>query len=874
MIHDGQDRSLVGAPGAPPPGSTEAAPSLTLSGLRAAFRHPGDDARVLMRWWWFGSSTPVEDLDAQLQTMADAGLGGVEVAMVYPLDVSPDPGPFPSPRLLERLRHAASTAARLGLRFDVTLTSGWPFGGPHIGPDLAARQLRWDYREVPPSVERVPLPSLWDGDRLVGAYCGSGSLEETPDDWTMLTELDGALVLPHGRGSRLVLFVLSSRTGQIVKRAADGAEGYVLDHFSRAATRAHIAAVCEPLLDALPEGSVSSVFCDSLEVMGSDWTDSLPVEFAARRGYELLPVLPLLGAAGDAGDVVRRDVGRTLSELFEEGFLAPLHAWAQDRGVPLRVQAYGKPVVPLGSYRHCDLPEGEGWGWRTLTATKWASSAAHLLGRPVVSSETWTWVHSPSFRATPLDLKGEAHEHFLAGINQLVGHGWPSSSRSAGDPGWMFYAAGALSEKNSWWPVMPALARYLQRLSSVLRQGEPVRDVAILAPTETAYARRRSHRDHLDLFRGVRDSLGPDLVPVVLDAGYDWDLVDESLLDEIHAPRVILVPPGTPTGRGTLDALARAAARGCRILAVGSAAAPGWPYPLASARTLAADLATTVPPSVTCEPASAAVGVVRRRTADADIVLVVNTGAQGWEGTVYVRTDRSVVERWDASSGDMVEVATGGGPVPVSLEPYAAALLVVHDGDAPGVRTATPSVDAARRVLHTGWRDDADQPVVFPAVGTDPAGRRSVTVHTDLVVDAAELRPGRRLWLDLGAGTPVLPGLATQGTGEASYRVGYVPPVADAATVRVAGTVAGHLYEPPFRAELTDLLRPGTNRVEIEVYPSATHRVRTHEWAALEERLTAHYGRRFRLQDVGPELLAPEFGIRSAPQLVTTVVAT
>ena len=45
----------------------------------------------------------------------------------------------------------------------------------------------------------------------------------------------------------------------------------------------------------------------------------------------------------------------------------------------------------------------------------------------MVSSETWSWVTSPSFRARPIDLKGEAHEHLLSGVNQFVGYGWPFS---------------------------------------------------------------------------------------------------------------------------------------------------------------------------------------------------------------------------------------------------------------------------------------------------------------------------------------------------------------------------------------------------------------------------------------------------------------
>ena len=120
--------------------------------------------------------------------------------------------------------------------------------------------------------------------------------------------------------------------------------------------------------------------------------------------------------------------------------------------------------------------------------TRWASSANHLYKRAITSSETWTWLHSPVFRATPLDLKAEADLHFLEGVNQIIGHGWPYSPPEAGEPGWHFYAAAALNPHNPWWIVMPDIAAYLQRVSFLLRQGEPVTDVAIYLPTDDAYA--------------------------------------------------------------------------------------------------------------------------------------------------------------------------------------------------------------------------------------------------------------------------------------------------------------------------------------------------------------------------------------------------
>ena len=106
----------------------------------------------------------------------------------------------------------------------------------------------------------------------------------------------------------------------------------------------------------------------------------------------------------------------------------------------------------------------------------------------MTSSETWTWLHSPVFRATPLDMKAEADLHFLQGVNQLIGHGWPYSPPEAGEPGWRFYAAAVFNDHNPWWLVMPDIALYLQRVSYLLRQGQPANDVAVYLPTDDAFA--------------------------------------------------------------------------------------------------------------------------------------------------------------------------------------------------------------------------------------------------------------------------------------------------------------------------------------------------------------------------------------------------
>jgi hypothetical protein len=249
-----------------------------------------------MRWWWFGPSVTRQELERELVAMADAGLGGVEVAYVYPLATPTTE--FGSDAFLADLRFAAERARELGLSFDLTLGSGWSFGGPHISTELAARQLHWEQREIGPVPLQVPVVSLWPGDDLVAAYIGAGSLQEQPESYEQLPIVDGQVIIEAGEGPRIVLLGYARRTGQNVKRAAVGAEGLVLDHYSAAATQAHLRAVGDLMLDAVPAGLVGSVFCDSLEVYGSDWTPSLPSEFARRRGYDPLPVLYLLTING------------------------------------------------------------------------------------------------------------------------------------------------------------------------------------------------------------------------------------------------------------------------------------------------------------------------------------------------------------------------------------------------------------------------------------------------------------------------------------------------------------------------------------------------------------------------------------------------
>ena len=383
----------------------------------------------MVRWWWFGTAVEKPEILRELQQMKADGIGGAELAFVYP-EVLDDPArnlknlPFLSPEMLDAVTYAQQEARKLGLRIDVTLCSGWPYGGSNTPIGEAAGNLRTLEIPLPPNATTAPLPKLLDADEIVSEVIVDGA----PKHWDAATARPLVEPIPPSNTPRVALFFIAGHTRQQVKRAAVGAEGFVLDPFSQQAVATHLEKVGEPLVKAFGDTPPYAIFSDSLEAYGADWTPTLPWEFNRRRGYNLIPHLPELIAGGTpAAERVRHDYGRTLTELVNENYLTQINKWAIAHNTKFRSQTYGEPAVSFSSQNLAGLPEGEGPQWRAFSTLRWATSANHVFGNNVTSGETFTWLHSPVFRATPLDMKAEADIDFIMGENQLIFHGWPYS---------------------------------------------------------------------------------------------------------------------------------------------------------------------------------------------------------------------------------------------------------------------------------------------------------------------------------------------------------------------------------------------------------------------------------------------------------------
>jgi hypothetical protein len=860
-----------------------AGPSTSFADVAQHLQAPPPDARPMMRWWWFGPAVQKPELEREILAMKAGGIGGFEIQPVYPMELDDAArgihnAPYLSPEFLDAVSFANRTGRANGMRVDMTLASGWPYGGPHVTVGEAASRLRQDVVDLPAGATGFALPVVMNGEKLIAAFVGADVDPAALKPVAVQPGADGRAAIAPANAPRKVVVYIASRTGQQVKRAALGAEGFVLDHLSRKAVDHHLATVAEPLMKAFGDTPPFAVFSDSLEVYNTDWTDDFVAEFKRRRGYDIVPHLPAVftGQGPDAA-AVRHDWALTQTELVNERYLTPIDDWARKHGTRFRSQTYGEPAVSLSSNRLVALPEGEGPQFREFSFTRLATSAGHLYGRPVISAETWTWLHSPAFAATPLDMKAEADRMLLEGVNQFIGHGWPYTPPGTIEPGYAFYAAAVFNDHNPWWNVMPDVTGYLTRMSWLMRQGEPANQVAVLLPNDDVYAALVPGK--VSLSAEMHRYVTPALTAQILDAGQNLDYIDaEAILALGVRHPVLVLPHVTRLAPEVIDKLAAYVRGGGRIIAVGGAPslAPGYrdaarvsAAVAAKAKTLFASpnvrvvanddavgaaLQAVLAPDMKLSAQASDVGFVRRELRDADIYFIANTSNRPVHAQASFAAPRKAAAWIDPDSG---RVTAATLPAGLDLAPYESRVLVLADAlpslQAPAAATSEIADLGRDWTLRFPGRAQAQRLAALRSWTDDEATRHfsGVAIYEkDVELTAAQLRSAR-LVLDFGPGTP----LASAPKVPAGMRAMFESPVREAAQVYVNGRHAGAVWHPPYAVDVTGFLQPGRNRFEVRVANLALNALAGH--ALPDYRLlSARYGQRFVPQDTA--LVAPQ----------------
>ncbi|MGH3117562.1 MAG: glycosyl hydrolase, partial [Gaiellales bacterium] len=482
------------------------------------------ETRPWTRWWWLGSAVDEPGLTAELESLRAAGLGGVEVTPIYGAAGAESRFvPYLSDRWVRLFQHTLRESRRLGLGVDMATGTGWPFGGPSVGERDACRALifrTWTLE----GGQRLPDPVRLQQAPLVRAIGHSGAraiqigdLKEPVEANENLQALAleqirypkpaplAALVAYSRSGARVDLTARVNEAGtldwiappgawtlygvflgwhgKLVERAAPGGEGNVIDHFSRDAIRRYLGRF-DRVFRGTDLGDLRAFFNDSYEVDDAtgqaDGTPALFDEFQRRRGYDLRKQLPALVELERDGrdNRVLADYQQTLSELLLDTFTAEWSAWARGLGRIVRNQAHGSPANLLDLYAASDIPETEG---TEIPRFKWATSAAHVAGRRLVSAEAATWL-GEHFRSTLADVRAAANRFVVAGVNHIVYHGTAYSPPTEPWPGWQFYASVEFNPRNPWWEDLGTLNTYVTRVQSFMQAGEPDQDVLLYYP--------------------------------------------------------------------------------------------------------------------------------------------------------------------------------------------------------------------------------------------------------------------------------------------------------------------------------------------------------------------------------------------------------
>jgi hypothetical protein len=669
---------------------------------------------------------------------------------------------------------------------------------------------------------------------------------------------DGSLECDFPAGDWEVLRIGYTDSDARVSTSSGAWQGLAIDYLSQSAFDTYWEHTVEPLLaDAKPFHSLKYLATDSWELGGTNWTDTFAAEFQRRRGYDPVVWLPVVAGCivtnGDRSARFLTDLRRTVGDLVADNHYAEFSKRAAQHGLGVQAESggpHGAPIDALETFRMSAVPQTEFWSENAHRAkdgerffTKEGSSAANIYGKRFVAQEGETSIGPQWSESLATDLKPSFDMAITEGMNRLVWHEFTSSPASTGVPGQEYFAGTHLNPKVTWWDAGGAFFSYLNRVQFLMQQGTAVDDVLYF------------YGDNVPNFVRLKADDPAHVLP-----GYDYDVTDEDAL--LHAiqldGKMLRGPSGVAwralvmpkSGRISLVALERASAyvKGGGVLIGEAPTSPtGWANDAAALRfaqlskavwglncsdgtwhafgagtvfcgrnTHAALAAMHVLPDV--EWGSAATGAshssfdyVHRRTGAIDMYFVRNGSGVETDLDVTFRVKAVGVERWNAVTADMQRIPDamstddGRTMVHVKLAPHGSAIYVFMR-DARSDRGDLPSLQKIEAVV-------TKMPWMLSFQPNRGAPVTPVTLN-ELESWTASKVAGVRYFSGTATYTANIKAPALVGGEKVFLRVAGLHEVA---RVHLNGQDAGTVWAEPLELRVDKWLKPGWNRIEIEV---------------------------------------------------------
>ncbi len=589
---------------------------------------------------------------------------------------------------------------------------------------------------------------------------------------------------------------------------------------------------------------------DSWECGSQNWSDSFAKEFRTRRGYDLLPYLPLLAgipmeSAGRSEEILR-DVRTTIAELVVDVFYQVLSDCAKEYDCQFSAECVAPTMVSDGllHYQKVDLPMGEFW-LNSPTHDKPndmldAISGAHIYGKNIIQAEGFTEVRG-TWDEYPAMLKTLLDRNYALGINRLFYHVYVHNPWLDRQPGMTLDGIGLFFQRNqTWWDKgAKAFSEYATRCQSLLQYGHPVTDIAVFTGEEVP---RRSvlperlvsslpglfgtERVESERIRLANEGQPLRVRPVGVThsanmadpekwvnplRGYAYDSFNKDALLRLAKAengrmklaegmgyKVVVLPLSrlmnpepvlSPAVRKKMDELKAA-----------GVIVPALPYTEEDFSAYGLERDMIVPEDVAWMHRSGELG---------DIYFVANQREETRTFTASMRINGRKPECWNPVTGEMnthpsYRIHDNRTEVTLTLAPNESVFIVFPTEEAADKeRTSTDKREPLNRTLET-----EEYTVTFLATGKTVVRKdlfdwskeedEQIRYYSGTAVYKATFR-----WKDkLKKGQPVYLNLGK---------------VCNLATVRVNGIDCGTVWTAPYRADITSALKKGTNELEIEV---------------------------------------------------------
>lgn len=234
---------------------------------------------------------------------------------------------------------------------------------------------------------------------------------------------------------------------------------------------------------------------DSWECGCQNWSGNFTAEFQKRRGYDLMPYLPLLAGipveSAERSERILRDVRTTIAELVVDVFYQVLADCAKEYDCQFSAECVAPTMVSDGlmHYQKVDLPMGEFW-LNSPTHDKPndmldAISGAHIYGKNIIQAEGFTEVRG-TWDEHPAMLKALLDRNYALGINRLFFHVYVHNPWLDRTPGMTLDGIGLFFQRDqTWWKTgAKAFCEYVTRCQALLQYGHPVTDIAVFTGEE------------------------------------------------------------------------------------------------------------------------------------------------------------------------------------------------------------------------------------------------------------------------------------------------------------------------------------------------------------------------------------------------------